>query len=277
MILLFVETWWWAAPAAAGAGAATYAGVTARGRRARRLELDAARREVAFASRALLAARARVRDAQANVLAARAASRPAALGGAILGTPATIEARRQLLEAKHAQKSAALVLRARRVRVKAFTAQYHASTSSDPLPVERLFAAQDAVVARWMEYETDIAKALAYPQLTDSRQPATLAFLRAYREAQSLRPASARDRIPPERFLAYRDAVRTLEATFEEAERQAGAAQAPPAAPRAAPWSVPAWLPLLLPDGVMPDIRFPSTDVPRGGAPRTERPSAAAG
>jgi hypothetical protein len=246
MFLLFVESWWWVAPATAGAGAATYAGVTAKGRRARRLELDAARREVALASRALVSARARVREAQANVLSARAASPAPALGPAWMGSPATIEAKRQLQHARLAQKSATLDLRARRARVRATTAQYHAATATDPLPIERLFAAHDAVVARWMSYETDIAKAIAYPQLSDTREPATLAFFRAYQQAQQLRPASARERIPPEQFLAYRDAVRTLEAAFDEAERQAGAAPRPPI-PRTVVWPVPAWNPLRLP------------------------------
>ena len=247
MILLFVESWWWAAPAAAGAGAATYAGVTAKGRRARRLELDAARREVSLAYRALVSARARVREAQANVLAARASSPVPALGPSWLGSPATIEAKRQLQIAKRAEKSASLDLRARRARVRATTVQYHAATAADPLPIEKQFAAHDAVVARWMAYETDVAKAIAYPQLSDMREPATLAFFRAYRQAQELRPASARDRIPPEQFLAYRDAVRALEAAFDAAERAAGAAAPPPPAPRTVIWPVPAWNPLRLP------------------------------
>ncbi|MET0782199.1 MAG: hypothetical protein ABWZ16_11850 [Microbacterium sp.] len=244
--LLIVESWWWVVPAAAGAGAATYAGVTAKNRRARRLELDAARREVTLAYRALVSARARVREAQANVLAARAASATPALDATWLGSPATVEAKRQLQEAKRATKSASLDLRARRARVRATIAQYHAATAADPLPIERLFAAHDAVVARWMAYETDVAKAIAYPQLSDTRQPATLAFFRAYREAQQLRPASVRERIPPEQFLAYRDAVRALEAAFDEAERQAGAASRPEA-PRTVIWPVPAWNPLRLP------------------------------
>jgi hypothetical protein len=247
MILLFVESWWWVAPAAAGAGAATYAGVTARGRRARRLELDAARREVSLAYRALISARAHVREAQAGVLSARAASGFASLGDALLGTPATNEARRQLQEAKRAEKSASLMLRARRARVRATTAQYHAASAADPLPIQRLFVAHDAVVARWMSYETDVAKAIAYPRMSDTREPATLAFFRAYREAQRLRPASARERIPPERFLEYRDAVGAMAAAFDEAERNAGAGEPRPAAPRAAIWPVPAWLPLRLP------------------------------
>ena len=247
MILLFVESWWWAAPAAAGAGAATYAGLTAKGRRARRLELDAARREVALAYRGLISARARVREAEANVLSARAASPAPGWGAGWLGDPATMAAKRQLQEAKRAVKAASLNLRARRARVRATTVQYHAATAADPLPIERLFAAHDAVVARWMAYETDVAKALAYPQLSDARQPATLAFLRAYREAQQLRPASARERIPPEQYLAYRDGVRALESAFDEAERQAGAAAPRPAAPRTVIWPVPAWTPLRQP------------------------------
>jgi hypothetical protein len=247
MFLLFVESWWWAAPAAAGAGAATYAGVTAKARRARRLELDAARREVAMAYRQLIAARAHVREAEANMLSARAASQAPAFGPAWLGSPAMIEAKRTLQEAKRGVKAASLNLRARRARVRATTVQYHAATSADPLPIERLFSAHDAVVARWMSYETDAAKAIAYPQLSDTSQPATLAFLRAYREAQQLRPASARERIPPERYLAYRDAVRALEAAFDEAERQAGAAAARPTAPRTVIWPVPAWSPLRQP------------------------------
>jgi hypothetical protein len=247
MILLFVESWWWVAPAVAGGAAATYAGVTTRGRRARRLELDAARREVSIAYRGLIAARAQVREAQANMLSARAASGMPALSSALVGTPATNEARRQLLEAKREAKSATLLLRARRARVRATTAQYHAASGSDPLPIERLFAQHDAVVARWMAYETDAAKAIAYPKLSDPKEPATLAFYRAHREAQRLRPASARERIPPEEYLQYRDAVRVLQVTFDEAERRAGAAEPPPARPSTVVWPVPAWNPLRLP------------------------------
>lgn len=247
MFLLFVESWWWAAPVVAGAGAATYAGVTARSRRARRLELDAARREVSLAYRALVAARARVSEAQAGVLSAKAAAGPAVRGPGFGGVPAMIEARRRLQDAKLAQRSAALDLRARRARVKATSVQYHAASSSDPLPIERLFAAHDAVVARWMSYETDVAKAIAFPQMSDAREPATLAFYQAHREAQRVRPASARERIPPERFLEYRDAVRALEAAFDEAERRAGAAPPRQPAPTYGPWTIPAWIPLRLP------------------------------
>jgi hypothetical protein len=250
--LLIVEGWWWVVPTAAGAGTATYAGLTTRRRRARRLELDAARHEESHAHRAWIAARARVSEAQANVLAARAASGSPSFGPALLeaalsgspftGSPETIEAKRQLQAAKLAERSAALALRASRARVKATAAHYHAASGTDPLPIENLFAAHDAVVARWMVYETDPTKSIDYPLLSDARHPATIAFFVAQREAQQLRPASARDRIPPQQFLDYRNAVRALEAAFDEAERQAGAAKRPPL-PRTGIWPVPGWRP----------------------------------
>lgn len=254
-ILLILESWWWVAPAAAGAGAATYAGLTTQRRRARRLELDAARHEETAAYRALVAAKAGVSDAQAKVLAARAGSGRVTLGASLIesaldatglagpvgGDPATAGARRRLQEAKLAERSASLALRASRARLKAAMAQYHATSKADPLPIEKVFAAHDAVIARWMAYETDVEKALAYPQLTDASRPATLAFLRAQREAQRLRPASARDRIPPQQFVEYRAAVQALADAFDEAERAAGAAPRP-AAPRPGLWPLPDWL-----------------------------------
>lgn len=210
-ILLLVSTWWWIAPAAAGAGAATYAGLTTRTRRARRLELDAARHEESLAYRALVAAKARVRIAKADVLASK--SSPLAPGAA--------DARRELQAARQSEKSASLALRASRSRVQAGYAQYRATSAGDPLPIERLYAAHDAVNARWLVYETDIDKALAFPQMTDSRHPSTVAFLRAQREALTKRPM-LRDRVTPQQYLEYRVAVRDLESAFDEAERQAG-------------------------------------------------------
>ena len=218
-ILLVVSSWGWIAPAAAGAGAATYAGLTSRIRRARRLELDAARHEESVAYRALVAAKARVRTAKADVLASK--SSPLAPGAA--------DARRALQAAKHSERSASLALRASRSRVQAGYAQYRAASHADPLPIERLYAEHDAINARWLAYETDVDKALAFPQMTDSRHPATVAFFRAQREALHKRPL-LRDRVTPQQFVEYRIAVHDLEAAFDEAERQAGV----PGAARAA-------------------------------------------
>ncbi|MCR2826907.1 hypothetical protein [Microbacterium sp. zg.Y909] len=131
------------------------------------------------------------------------------------------EAKRMLQEAKYEEKRAALQLRASRSRVKAMRARYATAGRDAPLPIEQLTARLDAVSARWLEYETDAAKALAFPQMLDSRHPLTLAFLKAQREAQWLRPASGREKVTPERFVAYRDAVHAAETTFAAAERDA--------------------------------------------------------
>jgi hypothetical protein len=252
-ILLVVESWWWVVPAAAGAGTATYVGLTTRTRRARRLELDAARYEVGQAQRALIAARARVTEAQAKVLETRAGSPPPVVGsslgaglieaglmsaGLIVSGPG-MQAKRELLDAKRAEKSASLTVRATRTRVKAISAQYHAASAADPLPIERLVAAHDAVLARWMAYETDVDKAMSYPRMTDASAPATLAFLRAQRDAQAARPSVTRGQITPQQFLRYRDAVRVLQSSFDEAERHAGAARHEP--PQTASWPIPGW------------------------------------
>ena len=239
-ILLIIESWWWVAPVAAGAGGATYAGLTTRSRRARRLELDGARHEEMLAHRAVIAARAHVSDAQAGVLTARATSGPVSLGSALIGTPTMNDAKRRLHDAKRAEKSTALALRAARTRVKVSRVTYLSASASDPLPVERLFAAHDALTRRWMAYETDVVKALSYPQLSDPNNPATIRFLRSLREAQRLRPPSARERIPPQRFVDYRAAVAAAESAFDEAERQAGAAP-PPASPPVGIWPPPGW------------------------------------
>lgn len=218
-LILLVQGWWWVAPAAAGAGAASYVGLTSGRRRARRLELDAARHEESRAYRALIAARAEVRTAQADVLAERARS----------GAPnASIRAKRALQSARDTEKSASFALRASRARVKASYAQYRASTRAEALPIERLYAEHDAVNARWLAYETDVDKALAFPQVTDPRHPACLAFLRAQREAQFLRPTPGR-RIAPAEFAAYRAAVSAMDAALTEAERQAGVPGTTPA------------------------------------------------
>jgi hypothetical protein len=87
--------------------------------------------------------------------------------------------------------------------------------------VERLFAAHDAVTARWLEYELDVAKIIAFPAMSDGRQPLTAAFLRAKRVADNLRPASPKARLTAQELAEYRDAVTDYEVAFDLAERDA--------------------------------------------------------
>ncbi len=87
--------------------------------------------------------------------------------------------------------------------------------------LERLFAAHDAVTARWLEYELDVAKIIAFPAMSDGRQPLTAAFLRAKRIADGLRPASPKARLSKDQLAEYRNAVADYEVAFDVAERDA--------------------------------------------------------
>jgi hypothetical protein len=87
--------------------------------------------------------------------------------------------------------------------------------------IERLFASHDAVTARWLDYELDVAKLIAFPAMSDGRQPLTAAFLRAKRVADGLRPASAKARLTKDQLTEYRNAVADFEVAFDVAERDA--------------------------------------------------------
>jgi hypothetical protein len=87
--------------------------------------------------------------------------------------------------------------------------------------LERLFATHDSVTARWLEYELDVAKIIAFPAMSDGRQPLTAAFLRAKRVADGLRPASAKAKLTKDQLTEYRNAVADYEVAFDVAERDA--------------------------------------------------------
>lgn len=74
---------------------------------------------------------------------------------------------------------------------------------------------------RWLEYELDVAKIIAYPAMSDGRQPLTAAFLRAKKVADRLRPDSESAKLSKEQFTEYRTAVTDYEVAFDLAEREA--------------------------------------------------------
>ncbi|MDQ1172342.1 transcription elongation GreA/GreB family factor [Microbacterium testaceum] len=242
LVALFAE-WWWIGPAAAGAGTVGWIGVrrsrqralsagttttTDRAARAwasrplgksaaRRLELDAAMLDLQTARTAVMRGRAEIKVADAEVVRAqaeRAASR--------VSNDQVAAARARLADAQRDLRAAMAEVRARRAGVKAAKAMLPAIRSgSAPLPVARLLAEHDAILMRWMTYETDPALAIDYPQMSDSRSPLLAEFLRAHERAQWLRPASVQTRLAPADFLAYRDAVRRTAHAFDRAERAA--------------------------------------------------------
>lgn len=97
-----------------------------------------------------------------------------------------------------------------------------APASSAPHPLlERLFAEHDEITSRWLEYELDVAKLIAFPAMSDGRQPLTAAFLRAKKVADALRPASADATVTEQQVTEYLDAVGNYAVAFEVAEKDA--------------------------------------------------------
>ncbi|NUP58072.1 MAG: hypothetical protein HOQ04_04680 [Pseudarthrobacter sp.] len=87
--------------------------------------------------------------------------------------------------------------------------------------VQSLMATHDATNRRWLEYELDVGKLIDFPLMTDVREPLTVAFLRAKREADGLRPASAGDLEEGPALEAYRQAVNNFAVALDVAEREA--------------------------------------------------------
>jgi len=127
------------------------------------------------------------------------------------------ERRLEIIRAKSELRAAQAAARAKPLAAPAAPAR----PESQPEQLERLFAAHDEVTRRWLEYELDVAKLIAYPAMSDGRQPLTAAFLRAKKKADNLRPASAKARVTREQVAEYRDAVTDYEVAFDVAERDA--------------------------------------------------------
>ena len=54
--------------------------------------------------------------------------------------------------------------------------------------IAKLLTVHDRTDTRWLDYEVDIAKLLDFPLMTDMRNPLTIAFHKAKRQADLLRP-----------------------------------------------------------------------------------------
>jgi hypothetical protein len=109
----------------------------------------------------------------------------------------------------------------RKVELYKLRNQVHVAEKASTADVESLLAAHDATNKRWLEYELDVGKLIDFPLMTDIREPLTVAFLRAKREADGLRPASAADMTAPARVEAYRKAVDGFGVALDVAEREA--------------------------------------------------------
>lgn len=87
--------------------------------------------------------------------------------------------------------------------------------------IDTLMTEHDAVNRRWLDYELDVGKLIDFPMMTDVREPLTVAFLRAKRGADALRPPAATDVAAKSRWDDYRNAVNAYAVAFDVAEREA--------------------------------------------------------
>lgn len=213
-----IADFWWVAPAVIGTGTLGWFGVRRqRALHARRLAYDAARHELRDARTNAAGARAGVRVARADlarVQAERAAGRASSSDVA--------RARNELIRAQRDARALSAGVRAQRARVAAARAVLPGA-AADParLPLAQLMSAHDDVTRRWLDYETDPAKLIVFPAVSDARVPLTAVYLTERATAQRLRPRSAQAVTSPAEFAAYRDAVRRLEASFDAAEKEA--------------------------------------------------------
>jgi hypothetical protein len=109
----------------------------------------------------------------------------------------------------------------RKVELYKLRNQTHEAERASAAEVESLIAAHDATNKRWLDYELDVGKLIDFPLMTDVREPLTVAFLRAKREADGLRPVSAADITSHSRLEAYRNAVDGFSVALDVAEREA--------------------------------------------------------
>ncbi len=197
---------WWVAPVVVGAGGASALFLRRRdARTGRTLAVRAAQHD-------LRAAHQEVSRRRMAAKVARAEHAHLVASGA--GAADVNSSRRATRQSERDVREAVTHVRAMRAHLAAARAE----RARGELPLPRLIAAHDAVLARWMEYETDPARQIAYPAMSDGRVPTTAAFFAAVERARDLRP---RGRTTPAEFTAYRDAVSELTRAFDVAERAA--------------------------------------------------------
>ena len=109
----------------------------------------------------------------------------------------------------------------RRVELYKLRNQAAKSEQASQSQVRQLMDSHDAVNRRWLDYELDVGKLIDFPVMTDVREPLTVAFLRAKRQADGLRPGAPGDITTASRLAEYREAVNGYELAFDVAEREA--------------------------------------------------------
>jgi len=109
-----------------------------------------------------------------------------------------------------------------KIAVAQASGRVHDDNQSSRRELTKLIAAHDHTDEQWLQYEVDIAKLLDFPLMTNMRDPLTIAFHKAKRRADLLRPERVDD-LASDRDAQrdYRDAVHDYISAFEIAEAEA--------------------------------------------------------
>jgi hypothetical protein len=139
-----------------------------------------------------------------------------AIGGALRAIAAANERRAERRLERYRLKQQA------KIAIAQAAGQAKSNEDSYRRKLTKLIEQHDRTDARWLEYEIDLAKLLDFPLMTDMRSPLTIAFHRAKRQADLLRPDRPEDLLGDRSAqLDYRDAVHEYISAFEIAEAEA--------------------------------------------------------
>ncbi len=139
-----------------------------------------------------------------------------AIGGGLRAIAAANERRAERRLERYRLKQQA------KIAVAEASGRVRVNAEADRRELTKLIAAHGRTDARWFDYEVDIAKLLDFPMMTDMREPLTIAFHRAKRHADMLRPEQPDDLVGDrDAQLEYRNAVHEYVSAFEIAEAEA--------------------------------------------------------
>lgn len=138
------------------------------------------------------------------------------IGGAAKGISAANQRRADRRQERYRLKQEA------KIAVAQSKAQQHKDRDAQQRDIARALDEHDQTDARWFTYETDLVTLLDYPMMIDLREPLTVEFHKAKRQADLLRPDD-RDALidDPAAQTEYRDAVHAYAIAFDVAETEA--------------------------------------------------------
>lgn len=138
------------------------------------------------------------------------------LGGSVRAVAAANERRAQRRLERYRLKQQA------KIAVAEASGRVRASEEVSRRTLAKLLKTHERTDAQWLDYEVDIAKLLDFPLMTDLRNPLTVAFHKAKRQADLLRPERPEDLVGDrDAQIEYRDAVYEYVSAFEIAEAEA--------------------------------------------------------